>query len=102
MSQGLQSLPKRGFGETSRTDKWWLQPLIVLSGLSAFIVYATWAAFVGDHYAVENLLSPFYSPVTWYDPDVDRRRGGVAPQLVRREARAGGLAGCRSVPRSSS
>jgi len=69
MAQTLQSLPQRSFGETSRTDKWWLQPLIVLSGLSAFIAYSTWAAFQGDYYAVENLLSPFYSPVTWFDPN---------------------------------
>ncbi len=33
-------------------------------GLSAFIVYSTWAAFQGDHYTVPgtSYLSPFYSP----------------------------------------
>ena len=55
---------QRSFGQTSRLDRWWIQPAIVLLGLSAFIVYATWAAFQGDHYWVKgtNYLSPFYSP----------------------------------------
>ena len=38
------------FGETMRTDLWWIQPLAVFCGLSAFIIYSTWAAFQGDHY----------------------------------------------------
>ena len=42
------TLPKqRGFGETTRTDAWWMQPLAVFLGFSAFIVYSTWAAFQG-------------------------------------------------------
>ena len=40
----------RGFGTTSRRDKWWAAPLSVFLGLFAFVVYATWAAFQGDHY----------------------------------------------------
>lgn len=43
-------LTRAGFGQTSRHDLWWVQPLVVFLGLSAFIVYATWAAFQGDHY----------------------------------------------------
>ena len=31
--------------ETSRPDAWWIQPLLVFLGFSAFIVYSTWAAF---------------------------------------------------------
>lgn len=50
------------FGETSRRDTWWLQPLAVLAGLSSFIVYSTWAAFQGVHYHFGPYLSPFYSP----------------------------------------
>src|SRR5262249_16472029 len=36
------SLPMadRHFGQTSRRDAWWVQPLLVFLGLSAFIVYA--------------------------------------------------------------
>jgi hypothetical protein len=41
---------------------WWIQPLVVFLGLSAFIVYATWAALQGEHYTYGPYLSPFYSP----------------------------------------
>ena len=34
----------------SRRDPWWVQPLVVFLGLSAFVVYSTWAAFQGKHY----------------------------------------------------
>jgi hypothetical protein len=50
------------FGETMRKDWWWLQQAIVLVLLSAFIGYATWAAFQGEHYTYGPYLSPFYSP----------------------------------------
>jgi hypothetical protein len=50
------------FGETMRRDWWWLQPAIVLLLLSAFVGYATWAAFQGEHYTYGPYLSPFYSP----------------------------------------
>ena len=50
------------FGATSRRDAWWLRPLLVFFGLSAFVVYATWAALAGEHYHFGNYLSPFYSP----------------------------------------
>jgi hypothetical protein len=53
---------RRRFGETMRRDRWWVQPAIVLTILSSFIVYATWAAFQGRHYAYGPYLSPFYSP----------------------------------------
>jgi hypothetical protein len=71
-------LPKRGFGETSRRDFWWIQPLAVFLGLSAFIVYATWAAFQNAHYTFGPYLSPFYSPEifgdsphSWFGPKPD-------------------------------
>jgi hypothetical protein len=56
-----------GFGITARTDAWWLRPLVVLIVLTAFIAYATWAAFQGDHYMAGPYLSPFYSPVLFGD-----------------------------------
>jgi hypothetical protein len=77
------TLPKqRSFGETTRPDAWWLQPLIVFLGFGAFIVYSTWAAFQGvadlhNHTCSywygglygerggANYLSPFYSPEFW-------------------------------------
>jgi hypothetical protein len=60
------STPQRRFGETTRPDAWWVQPLVVFIGLSIFIVYSTWAAFQGTHYWCSvngtNYISPFYSP----------------------------------------
>ena len=70
------SLPLAGprpFGQTSRRDVWWRTPLLVFLGLSAFIVYATWAAFQGNYYRYEDggadYLSPFYSPEVFGDPE---------------------------------
>ncbi len=55
-------LTVRRFGETERRDAWWVQPVVVFLALSTFLVYATWAAFQGDHYTFGPYLSPFYSP----------------------------------------
>jgi hypothetical protein len=57
----------RGFGTTSRRDTWWAAPIGVFLGLSAFIVYATWAAFQNAHYHFGPYLSPFYAPELWGD-----------------------------------
>ena len=66
---------QRRFGETARTDFWWVEPLLVLLGLSCFVVYTTWAAFQGEHYYYGPYLSPFYSPEifgesshSWFGP----------------------------------
>jgi hypothetical protein len=61
------TLIQRGFGKTSRKDAWWVQPTTVFIGLGAFIVYATWAAFQGEHYTYGSYLSPFYSPELFGD-----------------------------------
>ncbi|MDZ4401408.1 hypothetical protein [Prosthecobacter sp.] len=58
---------QRPFGATMRRDAWWAQPLLVFTGLSAFIVYSTWAAFQGAHYHSGPYLSPFYSPELFGD-----------------------------------
>jgi hypothetical protein len=54
------------FAETLRRDAWWMQPLVVFLGFTAFIVYSTWAAFQNAHYWFEgggaDYLSPFASP----------------------------------------
>ena len=52
MAQAAWPLVQRKFGETSRRDFWWTQPLAVFVGLSFFGAYLTWAAFQGDHYAL--------------------------------------------------
>ena len=61
------SAVRRSFGETSRRDAWWLTPLLVFLGFSSFLVYATWAAFQGEHYTHGPYLSPFYSPEIFGD-----------------------------------
>jgi len=67
MSTVSAPLVRRGFGDTSRRDAWWKKPLLTLLGLSGFGVYATWAAFQGDHYHYAGYLSPFYSPELFGD-----------------------------------
>jgi hypothetical protein len=49
-------------GQTTRRDRWWGPPMLTVVILASFIVYATWAAFQGDHYTHGPYLSPFYSP----------------------------------------
>ena len=47
---------------TLRTDRWWLQPLITVAVLVAFIVYSTLRAFENANYFAAPYISPFYSP----------------------------------------
>ena len=61
------TLIKRRFGETSRSDVWWLQPVLVFCGLTAFVIYTTWAAFQGEHFHHGPYLSPFYAPEIFGD-----------------------------------
>src|SRR5579884_2434385 len=67
-------LERVGFGSTSRSDLWWVAPLVVFLGLGAFVVYATWAGLQGDYYRFGPYLSPFYSPElfgsahAWFGP----------------------------------
>jgi hypothetical protein len=67
MPQAAWPLEQRGFGQTARREAWWVQPVLVFLGFSAFIVYATWAAFQGNHYEFGPYLSPFYSPLLYGD-----------------------------------
>lgn len=55
------------FGQTARKDAWWVKPFLIFIGLSCFIVYATWAAFQGNHYWFGPYLSPLYSPELFGD-----------------------------------
>lgn len=52
---------------TLRQDRWWIQPVVTVSILTAFVIYSTWAAFQNKYYYVganvhRDLISPFYSP----------------------------------------
>jgi hypothetical protein len=52
--------------KTLRTDRWWLQPAISFTVLTAFVAYATYAAFIDKDYYFKPYVSPFYSPcVAW-------------------------------------
>ena len=55
---------QREFAQTSRKDRWWVVPTAVFLGLSAFIVYSTWAAFQGVHYYLTEGGAQF-SPQYW-------------------------------------
>jgi len=73
---GIQE--RAAFGATARRDTWWIQPLLVFLGFSAFIVYSTWAAYQNAHYTSGPYLSPFYapeifgdSPHAWFGPKPD-------------------------------
>ena len=89
MSRPNISLPQvRGFLETKRRDRWWIQPLVVLAGFLTFVIYSTWAAFQGANYftggpnqlGVQQLLSPFYSPVIWDAAGVESGHAWMGPQ----------------------
>jgi hypothetical protein len=51
---------------TLRTDRWWLAPLLTVSGLTAWVAYATFRVFMQADYFKEGAgfkyLTPFYSP----------------------------------------
>jgi hypothetical protein len=75
MHQVVIPLERRGFGRTMRRDAWWAQSLLTFIVLGGFVVYATWAAFQGNHYEYGPYLSPFYSPLlfgegphSWFGP----------------------------------
>lgn len=63
----IEDQDKVVIGQTQRKDDWWLEPGLYALGLGAFIVYATWAAFQGNHYEFGPYLSPFYSPLIIVD-----------------------------------
>jgi hypothetical protein len=63
MSNGLHT-PSRAkiTARTLRQDRWWVYPTITAAVLLAFVVYATFRAFSGEHYFAEPYLTPLYSP----------------------------------------
>ena len=77
-----------GFGKTTRTDGWWKGPAVTFFVFSTFIVYTTWAALQGKYYYSDPYLSPFYSPVLFYDPHaiggVDHGWFGTIPSFLPR------------------
>ena len=61
-------IEERRFGQTSRRDSWWAQPLVVFTGLSIFALYSLWAAIQGNNFFADPYLSPFYSPLVFDIP----------------------------------
>ena len=60
---------KKSFASNLRLDKWWVEPVLVLLGLTVWIVYSTWSALQGEYYwwnagaeGFGGYLSPYYSP----------------------------------------
>jgi hypothetical protein len=50
--------------KTLRTDRWWIQPLIIFAVLGFFVVYSTIRIFMNKWYFVDGAgyLTPLYSP----------------------------------------
>ncbi|MGI8580689.1 MAG: hypothetical protein ACR2KX_00705 [Chitinophagaceae bacterium] len=67
MSEINLATPRYRFGYTNRKDVWWARPLIIFIGLSAFVIYVTWAALQGEHYTSGPYISPLYSPELFGD-----------------------------------
>ncbi len=71
MAENVTGLERRSWGQTQRQDRWWVVPLVVFCSLSAFLIYANWAAFQNDHFTYGNYISPFYSPPLFVTPPAD-------------------------------
>lgn len=68
------------FIETSRTDRWWVEPLWTGLGFLAFVIYTTWSMLQGEYYwwsagqeGFGGYLSPFYSPLIFINQGVRGR-----------------------------
>ncbi len=86
----------RGYGEplgaTERSDTWWLAPLSQALGLIALFGYATWAAFQGHSFEVEDGIRHYLSPV--YSPKLTLHWWPFSPALLALAAPGGFRATC--------
>jgi hypothetical protein len=66
VTQATASRAAPRLGATAREGDWWLSPLLVVLGLTAFTAYAVYAVVQGSDYLYTgggaHYLSPFYSP----------------------------------------
>jgi hypothetical protein len=62
MSESQVIQQKSHAGLTARKDAWWLEPMLVALGFTAFIIYGTYRAFENKYFEFGPYLSPFYSP----------------------------------------
>ncbi|HEY3063790.1 MAG TPA: succinate dehydrogenase [Chloroflexota bacterium] len=58
----MNAITAHGRHRVERIDRWWVQPLLIVTVLSLFSVYALWAALQNGFYYADPYLSPFYSP----------------------------------------
>jgi len=69
MANSERPLDGSGFGETNRTDNWWITPLAVFVGLSLFVLYGLFRTFYpvfvpnAPGISAGALQSPFFSPL---------------------------------------
>jgi hypothetical protein len=58
--------PPRRLGATMRRDRWWVQPVLVVTALTLFGIYSILRVILSKHYAITtdgaHLQSPFFSP----------------------------------------
>jgi hypothetical protein len=59
-ASGLDS--ERAQRPHERTDRWWIEPVMIVSILGAFVVYSLVVSVMNANYFYEPYLSPFYSP----------------------------------------
>ena len=52
---------------TAREDNWWVEPVMIAVGFTAFIIYATYRVFENNLFEYKQFLSPFYSPHFQFD-----------------------------------
>jgi hypothetical protein len=65
MAEAASALERR-YGQTHRKDRWWVEPLLVGSGLGIFVIYSTLSALLfGRTFEFEAgpYLSPFFEPL---------------------------------------
>ena len=73
---------------TLRRDRWWVEPVVTVTILTAFVVYSTWAAFIGkDYYAGPSLQPEPDLALLLALPDRQLRRG--QPPVRRVDRRPG-------------
>jgi len=68
---------KKGFGKTLRSDNWWLEPAIVVAGLTIFLIYSFWVTLQDTYYWVGGAegyggyLAPLCSPLLFVKEGLD-------------------------------
>lgn len=80
------------FGATERGDLWWVTPLVQGLGLVVLFGYATWAAFQGRFFEVEDGVRHYLSPV--YSPKFTLHWWPFSPALLALAAPGGFRATC--------